>query len=83
VTEEDYFGDNIIFRAGNPSPSNFRPRPVDRGFLSFRNRLSNTTVVLQMSTMEYSVGDALRTLYLEAETTLYSTFLAKIPHLQL
>jgi hypothetical protein len=30
-----------IYRAGNPNPSNLRPRPIDGGKLSFRDSLSN------------------------------------------
>lgn len=41
VANEDVYGDHIIFREGKPSPSNFRPRPKDKGFLSFRDSLSN------------------------------------------
>jgi hypothetical protein len=31
----------IIYRAGDPSPSNLKPRPQDQGQLSFRDSLSN------------------------------------------
>src|SRR4051812_16898513 len=31
----------LVYGAGNPSPANLRPRPVDQGKLSFRDSLSN------------------------------------------
>jgi hypothetical protein len=32
---------SVIYREGNPSPSNLTPRAIDQGKLSFRDSLSN------------------------------------------
>ncbi|MBA3752749.1 MAG: hypothetical protein H0X01_01075 [Nitrospira sp.] len=41
MSDNALYGRHIIFRAGRPSPSNLRPRPVDKGHLSFRASISN------------------------------------------